>query len=439
MRFSGLFLVLSLLFLGACTAKYDLVGKFQNSNEVFHGKVNHNLSNGTAFITATSQPSGIVCEGDSYVTKAGLTCEGQRGRAELFCDDGRVIDATWRAQSCTMGRGRGRDEYGNRFTFAFGLDKKEAEAYVQKTKEEVKDKPGIANSEAERVAKVAKAAVELQKKQKMASFPSDPVDVKYPVGSMHPDDIAVIIGNANYTEKAQDIPDVTPAYADANGFKKYAMTSLGIMEQNIIDLRDAELTDFVATFGNEVNHKGRLFNWTKSGRSRVYVYYSGHGAPSTEAEGESYLVPSDAKASDIKLTGYKLDTLYDNLAQLPAKSVTVVLEACFSGNSHKGNLISSASPVYMAPKKTDVPDGLTVISAGSQDQIASWEEDKSHGLFTKYFLKGMAGAADEETYGNGDGRVNYRELKVYLDETVSYYAKRYYGRKQQVQISAIDE
>ena len=66
--------------------------------------------------------------------------------------------------------------------------------------------------------------------------------------------------------------------------------------------------------------------------------------------------------------------------------------------------------------------------------MASWEKDKSHGLFTKYFLKAMSGEGDKKPYGNGDGSVSDRELKNYLDDTMSYFARRYYGRDQDVQI-----
>ena len=52
------------------------------------------------------------------------------------------------------------------------------------------------------------------------------VAVKFKRGQPNADDIAVIIGNANYTKQGQDIPNVTPAYADAAGFKRYAVQGL---------------------------------------------------------------------------------------------------------------------------------------------------------------------------------------------------------------------
>ncbi len=258
-------------------------------------------------------------------------------------------------------------------------------------------------------------------------FPTSPVDVSFRPQAPRPDDVAVIIGNANYG-KGKDIPDVTPAYADANGFKRYAVEALGIRPDNIIFLKDATQSDMISTFGSDSNHKGRLFRYLVKGKSRVFIYYAGHGAPGTD--GSNYLVPVNAEASLIELNGYPLETLYKNLSKLPAESVTVVLEACFSGASEAGTVISNASPVYLKAKTPRIPANVTVIAAGASNQIASWEKDRSHSLFSKYFLRGMSGEADS----NKDGTVSWDELKEYLSSTVSRLAMRYYGRDQAAQI-----
>jgi len=265
------------------------------------------------------------------------------------------------------------------------------------------------------------------------SFPLAPVNVRFRSSSPRPDDIAVIIGNANYKKQGKDIPNVTPAYADAEGIKRYFKDALGVKEGNIIHLKDATGSQLVSVFGNSQDYKGKLFNWVKPGQSKVYVYYAGHGAPAGD-EGSAYMIPSDSSVDSIELTGYPLATLYKNLGKIGAKSVTVILEACFSGTGQGGSLISNASPVYLKAKTPKIPANLTVISAGATNQMASWEENKSHSLFTKYFLKGMSGKADVEPYGNGDGNVNYVELGKYLDGTMSYFARRYYGRDQKAQI-----
>ena len=265
------------------------------------------------------------------------------------------------------------------------------------------------------------------------TFPDDPVDVSFQSSKPHPDDVAVIIGNADYEKQGRDIWNVTPAYADAEGIKRYFTQAKGVLEGNIIHLQDATGSQLTSVFGSEKSHKGQLFNWVKPNVSNVYVYYAGHGAPAGD-EGTSYLVPSDATAATIELTGYPLVTLYKNLGKLPAKSVTVILEACFSGTSQAGSLIPRSSGITIMPKVLTVPQNVTVISAGAANQIASWEEDEKHSLFTKYFLMAMSGEGDKTPYGNGDGKVTYEELNKYLEGTVTYYARRYHSRDQNAQI-----
>ncbi len=269
----------------------------------------------------------------------------------------------------------------------------------------------------------------LVKNKIINKFPNIPINVQFKINDKRPNDIAVIIGNANYQKMGKDIPNVNPAYADAEGVKKYFMQAKGVKEGNIIYLKDATAAQLLTVFGNQNTHKGQLYNWVKPKISKVYVYYAGHGVPAGD-KGNAYLVPTDANAQSIGLSGYPLTTLYSNLGKLPAKSITVILEACFSGVSQAGNLFPKSSPIIIVPKKTMIPKNVKVISAGAVDQMASWEKDKSHSLFTKYFLKAMSGEGDK----NKDGKVSDTELKKYLGETMTYYARRYYGRDQHVQI-----
>ncbi|TAN61674.1 MAG: caspase family protein [Magnetospirillum sp.] len=260
-------------------------------------------------------------------------------------------------------------------------------------------------------------------------FAAQSLSLRYPKGSDRPDDVAVIIGNADYGKQGKDIPDVKPAYADAEGMRRYATQALGVREGNVIVLRDATSAQITRVFGSDKDHRGQLFDWTKPGRSRVFVYYSGHGAPGRDG-GTPFLVPADADAARIELNGYPLRQLYDNLGKLPAESVTVVLEACFSGLSPAGSVLGKASPVFFEVKAPPVPANLTVIAAGAANQVASWEPDDSHGLFTKNFLVGMAGKADFDK----DGKVGLDELDRYLKDTLTYLARRHYGRDQTAQI-----
>lgn len=248
-----------------------------------------------------------------------------------------------------------------------------------------------------------------------------------------PDDIAVVIGNGDYGQFGSGIPDVEPAYADSEAFMQYVLQGLGVREGNVIYMRDATSAQMVRVFGSDRDAHGQLYDWVRPGRSRVTVYYSGHGAPAGN-DGTAYLVPVDADAARIELNGYSLATLYRNLSKLPAAGVTVILESCFSGVSQGGAVVTRASSIYARARIPEVPANITVITAGQADQVASWEEDGSNGLFTEYYLKAMAGEADARPYGNGDGRVTLAELNAYFADTLTYYARRLYGRDQTPQI-----
>ena len=261
-----------------------------------------------------------------------------------------------------------------------------------------------------------------------------PLALSFPRGADRPDDIAVIIGNGDYARQGRDIPNVRPAHADAASMRIYATQALGIRGKNIISLTDATEAQLMAVFGSEKDHRGQLYDWVKPGRSRVFIYYAGHGAPAGDSGGP-YLVPTDAEASRIGLSAYPLPLLYDNLARIPAENITVVLEACFSGQSQAGTLIGKASPILIASKAVTPPANITVIAAAASDQIASWEQDESHGLFTEYFLRGMSGEANRPPYGSGRGKVTLDELDRYLKGTMTYLARRYWGRDQTAQIA----
>ena len=286
------------------------------------------------------------------------------------------------------------------------------------------------------LAKLEKEAVTRLAETKSTAPQPEPKKVVKPTPE-RPDDIAVIIANSNYTKQGKDIPNVDPAYNDAESIKKYFTQSLGVREGNIIYVKDATGAQLTEVFGNERNHKAQLFNWIKPNKSSVYVYYAGHGAPASK-DGSAFLVPADASSQTIEFSGYPLSNLYRNLGKIKARSVTVILEACFSGFSQSGALLPRSSGIMIEPRMPTVPKNVKVISAGAADQMASWEKDESKSLFTKYFLLAMSGEGDKEPYGNGDGKVDDKELQNYLDDTMTYYARRYYGRDQRAQITTIN-
>jgi hypothetical protein len=251
------------------------------------------------------------------------------------------------------------------------------------------------------------------------------VDTNIPVGQKAGKyDVAVVIGNKIY---GQGIPEVAYAERDARIMKEYLVRTMGFDEGNIIYAENTTLSKLNEIFGTERAPKGRLYNYIKPNRSHVFVYYGGHGAPDLES-GDAFFVPVDGNPEYIRASGYRLQTFYDNLSKLPAKKITVVLDACFSGNTDKGMLFKGISPAMVKAKKEyRGPAGAGVITSASVDQVSAWYPEKRHSLFTYYFLKGLQGDADQ----NKNGQITVGELSEFLKENVPYMARKLKGLDQQ--------
>ena len=250
-------------------------------------------------------------------------------------------------------------------------------------------------------------------------------------GSSNRDAIAVIIGNQRY---ANGIPEVRYAANDAAAMKRFVVDVLGYRDGNVIELIDASKAEMYAVFGNAQDHRGKLWSWVRSGRSDILVFYSGHGVPGLRDK-RGYLLPVDADPATPEINGYPLDLLVKNLSAIEAVSTTVFLDACFSGNSAAGWLVRSASPVYVKTTPPAPSRGLTLITAAAGDQVASWDETARLGLFTRHLLDALNGAADRGRDGDRDGRVTLGELERYLDDEMTYAARRQFRRVQQASVS----
>jgi len=248
--------------------------------------------------------------------------------------------------------------------------------------------------------------------------------------------VAVIIGNSNYQGRT---PKVDYAGNDADAFKKYVIDVLRYDPENIIDLRDATKTQMEAAFGNHQTAEGKLWRYIDpKGRSDVTVFYSGHGVPGLKDK-RGYLLPVDADPETPEINGYSVDTLFKNLGLLETKSVSVYLDACFSGDSQKGMLISRASGLVITPHLPTQAGNMTIITASQGDQVASWDDRAKRGLFTRHLLDALYGKADGEDYGNSDGQVALGEVREYLDDRLTRAARRTFGRHQNAWATGNDD
>jgi hypothetical protein len=256
------------------------------------------------------------------------------------------------------------------------------------------------------------------------------VDLPASLRKKHRDAIAVIIGNKTYRGR---VPEVSFAHNAAAAMRRFVLERLGYRAGNVIDLRDATQAEMLAVFGNARNYEGKLFNWVRAGKSDVVVFYSGHGVPGMRDK-RPYLLAVDSDPNQAEFTGIAVDVLFANLARIPARSMTVYLDACFSGESPKGMIIRATSGLSITPKLPTAASAMTIITAAQADQFASWDEEARHGLFTKHLLEALSGKADAKEFGNSDGKVTLAEVQNYLDDEMTYQARRTWGRRQQAYV-----
>lgn len=243
-----------------------------------------------------------------------------------------------------------------------------------------------------------------------ASEPSSDVDAPKYRKRERGQDYALVIG----VEKYSKIPDASFAERDAQAVKRHLL-ALGLPERNIASLAGSNATRGAI--------QGYVEEWlpknVKPG-STVFVYYSGHGAPDA-ATSQSFLVPWDGDPKFLQSTAYPLKELYAHLAKLPAKSVVVALDSCFSGAGGRSVIAEGTRPLVTKLDEGLAPGAanLTVLSAASGDETTGTIAEKGHGAFTYYLLKGLSEAAER-----GSGAVTPRGLYQYLKPKVQDEAHR---------------
>ena len=233
--------------------------------------------------------------------------------------------------------------------------------------------------------------------------------------------VAVVIGNRDYKNK--DIPPVNYAIDDARQVREILIKTFGYREGNIIFETNATKGTLENIFGTEATPRGKLAEYIRPGETDIFIYYSGHGAPSLDTH-KGYILPVDSDPNNVVIGGYSLDILYRNLAALPFHSLTVLTDACFSGAA----LFKKSSPVGIIVENPLVAmRNSTIINSSTGTELSSWYPEKGHGLFTYFFLLGLTGKAD----ANGDGKITVGELSDYLEENVPYMVRKLFqGRKQ---------
>ncbi len=222
---------------------------------------------------------------------------------------------------------------------------------------------------------------------------------------------AVVVGIESYRE---NIPQADAAEADARAFAELARTTLNVPEQNLKVL--------LGERASRADISAAIYEWLPRNAvepgGRIYVFFSGHGAPDVES-GDAYLLPYDANPTYIKSGGVPIDRVQKTLSGLEGQEVFVFLDACFSGSGERSVLPEGTRPIVPV-KDIQAATNVVTLSAAGPDETTGAHETGTHGLFTYHLLAGMAGAADL----NSDANVSIEELFAHVEKSVSVEARR---------------
>jgi hypothetical protein len=131
-----------------------------------------------------------------------------------------------------------------------------------------------------------------------------------------------------------------------------------------------------------------------------------------------------------------LKRLYSALEKLQVREIIVALDTCFSGAGGRSVIAKGARPLVMNLGQELKPiKNMAALTASSGDEISSTYDEKGHGLFTYFLLKGLKGDGDI----NGDSKIEIEELHAYLKPLVGRVARKIYNNNQTPQFLAPGE
>ena len=233
----------------------------------------------------------------------------------------------------------------------------------------------------------------------MANYNINEIDTKIIQNpSNNTNTFAIVIGNEKYKNEV----DVPFANNDSKIFSQYVEKTLGVPHNQIRLIENAGYNDIRIAVSWLVQAMQVC-----RGKGKAIIYYAGHGIPD-ESDLSAYLLPVDGIGNDPG-SAYSLKDLYDKLGGVEAQSVTIFLDACFSGSKREDGMLASARGVALKTKQSAPKGNMVVFSAAQGDETAYPYKDKQHGMFTYFLLKKL-----QETKGN----VALGELSDYLVKEV---------------------
>jgi uncharacterized caspase-like protein len=234
--------------------------------------------------------------------------------------------------------------------------------------------------------------------------------------SLYQNSYAVIIGVNAYDKW----PSLEYAVKDARAMTE-KLKSLGFQTTILLD-QHATKDNILKILGDDLPQKVQK-------NDRVVIFFAGHGQTEEMADGTQmgYIVPVDADTRNIFSTAISMDQVRVFSRRLRAKHVLYLIDSCYAGlGLTRSGTIPPSERDYL--RKITTRKAHQMLTAGGKGERA--HEEGGHGVFTKYVLEALDGAADRDERGF----ITFSDMASYVKPKVS----RYTGTKQIPQYGSID-
>jgi hypothetical protein len=219
---------------------------------------------------------------------------------------------------------------------------------------------------------------------------------------------ALLIGVDEYEDRYA-IQPLRYCGKDCEILRRALIHSAGFPPDNVLLLSGT--ADRPENLPRRNNIIGHLRRWSERPRNDdlFVLAFCGHGL---EVDGSVFLMPSDARATDLSMTALPVKFLREALEACPAASKLLLLDACHSG---RGRDMTPMTPSFAANLRVE---GVTILTACKVSEVAHEDEQVGHGIFSYHLAKGLEGAAADSS-----GAVTVDGLYRHIHREVTSWAQ----------------
>jgi hypothetical protein len=223
---------------------------------------------------------------------------------------------------------------------------------------------------------------------------------------------ALLIGVGSYTHPR--FASLPATVCDAQAVADVLTDRCGYPSANV-----QMLTGEQATATNIRNALRSLARSTSS-QSTVFLYFSGHGGRALESGNWcAYLCPREANPDDLVHTAISGDEFSKLLADIPARKLLVMLDACHAAGSAElkaadGTLVWKAGLPEAYYEALSQGSGRVIIASSKENQFSYIRPRGDLSLFTYHLLEALGGRAAVR----GDGLIHVLDVFHHVNEAV---------------------